>query len=480
MTTPIPPPIIRGGMQSAHLPWLTALLKPRVKDFIGVYTHILRPISMVAHDASYTRLTDTGEIHPQVRTDVKEMFIADVHFGTAPSGIRRQLLEIPIEDFFDLCVRELVNAEDGHEDKKKDRNDRLWFILSCATHPEADVDGTLGPELWKYYEWTTWWPKYELSPVHRSSTFELQQKAVEEEDSVMWPGLTWFLEDEIRIQDGYAAENIEHVIKHFLWLLLNTIDVHLVDHRLGLSDRYPDDGVASVLREGYEVLNRSSKLVLRNPFSDIPKPVREALATLNTRGNIEYVGMCPLHALYHAVPPELLHASAYIYFLHWALAEVDHLKADPNGTIRANLLKLHMVGAPEGTRSDCRHSWTRPAGMVDVVTEQLEAHVNRYLDDGPGADVPLEPTGPRIDPDGLCDVVSTPEATERCPICLEDYADVDNVCVQLKACAHLLHRGCLDELVNGVYLGVPEIRYPACRRGICKARDYTAVLDNEA
>ena len=125
MTTPAPTPITRGGMQPAPLPWLTALLKPRVKDFIGVHTHILRPIAMVAHDASRIRLTDAGEIHPQAHTDLKQFYFTDVHFGTAPSEIRRQLLEIPIEDFFDLCVRELVNAEDGHGDKKKDRKDRL-------------------------------------------------------------------------------------------------------------------------------------------------------------------------------------------------------------------------------------------------------------------------------------------------------------------------------------------------------------------
>ena len=479
MTTSNPTPITRGGMQPTPLPWLTALLRPRVKDFIDVNTHILRPMSMAAQDATYTRLTDTGELDLQARADAKQSFIHDVHYGTSPRGIRRQLLEIPFDDFFDLCVRELAKVEDGPVDKKKHRNDRLWYLLSCATHPEADTDGTLGPELWKYYEWTTWWPNYELSPVYRSSTSELQQKAVEEEKSITWPGLTWFLEDDIRIQDGYPAEDIELTIKHFLWLLLNIVDVHLVDHRLGLSDRYPEEEVGEVLYEGYEVLKRSSKLVLRNPFSDIPKPVREALATVNTRGNIGYLGACPLHSFYHTVRPEVLHATAYIVFLNYALAEVDRLKADPNGTIRANLLKLHMVGAPEGTRSGDTQSWTRPAGMGDVVTAELEAQVNRHLDNGPAADVPLKPTRPRIDLDELCDAMSAPIATERCPICLEDYTDVDNVYVQLKACAHAFHRGCLDEVVNGVYPGIPEIRCPACRRGICKARDYTAVLDNE-
>lgn len=138
-----------------------------------------------------------------------------------------------------------------------------------------------------------------------------------------------------------------------------------------------------------------------------------------------------------------------------------------------------MVSALEGSRSDDRHVWTRPISMEDVVTVELEAYILHYLDNGPAVDVPIEPTGPRIDLDGFCDAASSPITTERCPICLEYYTDVNSVCVQLKACAHLVHRGCLDELVNGVYPGVPEIRCPACRTGICEARDYTAVLDNE-
>ncbi|KAI4644898.1 hypothetical protein J4E93_005696 [Alternaria ventricosa] len=465
-------------MHPAPLPWLTALLRPRVKDFAGVYKHILQPMGMAAHSASYTRLTDTGEFYLQARADTKQSFVNNVYYSTASTETKRQLLEMPFEEFFDLCVRELPNAGDDLEDKSNDASARLWFLLSCATHSEADVDGSLGPELWKYYEWTTWWPN-ELSPTWYSTAFEEQSQAFQRRHSKMWPGLTRFLEDGIRIQDGYAAEDIEHIIKHFLWLLLNTIDVHHFDDRHSLRARYPPQAVKRVIHEGYEVLFLSSKMALQNPFSDIPKPVREALATVNTRGNIEFLAQCPLRELYDIVAPELFHATVYINFLYYALAEVDRLKADPNGTIRANLLKLHMVGAPKGMRPDHTRSWTRPAGMGDVVTVELEAYILRHLDNGPAVDVPIEPTGPRIDLDRLCDVMSTPIATERCPICLEDYADVDNVCVQLKACAHLLHRGCLDELVNGVYPGVPEIRCPACRTGICGARDYTAVLDNE-
>ncbi|KAH6870424.1 hypothetical protein BKA58DRAFT_176632 [Alternaria rosae] len=295
----------------------------------------------------------------------------------------------------------------------------------------------------------------------------------------MWPGLTWILEDDIHIQDGYAAESIEHIVKHFLWLLLNVVDVHLVEHQIGMSDLHSNEEIESVLHEGYELLNRSSKLLLRNPFSDIPKHVREALATANTRGNIEFLGNCPLREFYENVPLEQLHAFAYIVFLHYALAKVDQLGADPNGTIRANLLKLQIVSALEESRSDDRHVWTRSIGMEDVIAVELEAYILHYLDNGPTVDVPIEPTGPRIDLDGLCDAASSPITTERCPIYLEDYTDFNSVCVQLKACARLLRRGCLDELVNGVYPEVPEIRCPACRTGMCEARDYTAVLDNE-
>lgn len=213
----------------------------------------------------------------------------------------------------------------GHADDKKDRNDRLWFLLSCATHPEADADGTLGPELWKCYEWTTWWPEYELSPTYRSTTFEEQYQAPQEEDSNLWLGLTRSLEDDISIQDGYTTESIEHIIKHFLWLLLNVVDVHLVVHRTGFSDLRSDEEAENVLHEGYELPNWSLKLVLRNPFSDTPKSVCEALATANTRENIEFLGNCPLPEFYENVPLEQLHAFAYIIFLHYALAEVDQL-----------------------------------------------------------------------------------------------------------------------------------------------------------
>jgi len=125
MTTSTPPPIIRGGMQPAPLPWLTALLRPRVKDFIGVYTHILKPIGMAVHDASYTQLTDTDEIYLQARADTKQSFVNNVYYSTAPTETKRQLLEITFEEFFDLCVRELPNAQDDREDKSNDANNRL-------------------------------------------------------------------------------------------------------------------------------------------------------------------------------------------------------------------------------------------------------------------------------------------------------------------------------------------------------------------
>jgi hypothetical protein len=157
----------RGSMLPTPLPWLTALIKPFVRDYVRASIHILHPVASIVYAASYTPYGD-NEASAQDRARVKEAFVHGVYYGTSSTDIKRQLLGIPFDDFFSLCICELPDLRQCCGDMYKEHNDRLWYLLSCVTHPQADIDGTLAPYLWRYYDWTSWPRQMNLDPARDS------------------------------------------------------------------------------------------------------------------------------------------------------------------------------------------------------------------------------------------------------------------------------------------------------------------------
>jgi hypothetical protein len=295
-----------------------------------------------------------------------------------------------------------------------------------------------------------------------------QIQALHHAQSNVFLGMTRFIGDNISLQEDSAIESIEHVIKYFLCLAMNAVDIHLVTHRLRSAGGYTSRDLVDVFTEGGELLEVYSRTVLRNPFSNTPVHVRRALAEANITEIIHYLlDYFVASMLIKKIPAENLHETVYRLVLDAALKKIDDLAADPAGNIRANMSTLHLRDSRNETDSDTAMVWTRPSGMEDMVTTELESFVLQNFEDGSVADVPIEPIGPRVDPGRLSDATSEPPANKRCPVCLESYTMAGNMCVKLRACAHLLHRACLDELVNGTYPGVPEVRCPVCRTSLC-------------
>jgi hypothetical protein len=235
-----------------------------------------------------------------------------------------------------------------------------------------------------------------------------------------------------------------------------------------------------VLTEGGELLGLYSRTVLRKPFSNTPVHVRRALGEVSITENIQYLlDYFVPRMLIKKIPTENLHETVYRLVLDAALEKIDDLAAHQAGTIRANMSTLHLRDSRNETDSNTALTWTRPSEMEDMVTTELESFILQNFEDSAAADVPVEPIGPRVDRGRLSEAKSERPVNERCPVCLDSYTMAEKVCVKLQACAHLLHRECLDELVNGAYPGVPEVRCPVCRTSLCAVRDYAAVLDNE-
>ena len=116
----------------------------------------------------------------------------------------------------------------------------------------------------------------------------------------------------------------------------------------------------------------------------------------------------------------------------------------------------------------------RPLGLNDHAVRELQSRIRR-LSLALSNEVAVEPIGPWNDPRSISEAVGKVPAGQLCTICLMGF-DAEDECVKLRASAHHLHLGCLDDLINQAYPKAAFVPCPNRRASLCKTHDFKAVL----
>jgi hypothetical protein len=465
-----------GPLPSISLPYLSVLLKPYVKEYVTIRWYILEPlVHVVAKAAICVQEGNTPQRRARFLAWAKAEFTEDVYLSAATTELKKQLFSVPLEEFFDASmthvkhhIRDVVTAEGEYYSRPIE----LW-IIKCALHPRADHNGDLAHSLAKYFRHFTGLAN------DREEESNLSQQLHEFTTGMTGPfaGMTHVLRQ--AVANTCDLQFIRELLQQFVQLAMNAVDVWIVSLNANTRD---EEYRTTILCSGEGVLAWAWCNMLDNPYlpsfpGSVPLPARAALAESNMTGNIQWLMRGLVRGcIAGGVTKEHLHFTVYKHLLFAALHPNVGKDVDPTGIIRAAVNTFPLLrDRPENEVL----SYYRPKGTWDQVTEELIASHRRNHDQGLASDVPVEPSGPRIDPRGLSQTVAATPGNENCTICQTDFSDLDEECVKLNACGHLLHLDCLDALINQAYKGADTVKCPSCRANLCESRDYKAVLDVE-
>jgi hypothetical protein len=465
-----------GPLPSIPLPYLSVLLEPYVKEYVTIRWYILEPlVHVVAKAAICVQEGNTSQRRAQFLAWAKAEFTEDVYLSAATTELKKQLFGIPLEEFFDASmkhvkhqIRNVVTAEGEYYSRPIE----LW-IIKCALHPRADHNGDLAPLLAKYFR------HFPGLANDRDQESNLSQQLHELTIGVTGPfaGMTHVLRQ--AVASTCDLQFVRELLQQFVQLAMNAVDVWIVSLNANMRD---EEYRKTILYRGERVLAWAWCNMLDNPHllpfpGSVPLTARAALAESNLTGNIQWVMRGLVRGCIAAgAPKEHLHFTVYKHLLYAALHTNVGKDVDPTGIIRAAVNTFPLLRDRQENEVP---SYYRPKGTWDQVTEELIASHRRVHDQGLASDVPVEPSGPRIDPRSLSQTVAATSASENCTICQTDFTDLSEKCVKLNACGHLLHLDCLDALINQAYKGADTVKCPSCRANLCASRDYKAVLDVE-
>jgi hypothetical protein len=434
--------------------------------------YIFDPLTKSMHQAEYSMVSGMPQAElVRFRAEVKQAFIREVYFSTAPLELKREMYNLPFDDFYEACRQALrdVSLEltyqifDEGDDQLILQRDVTWLI-DCAIHPEADITGTLAPELQKYKEM----PKVE--PECLGLSFEQQTSEWEQDQrNNVFPGMTQLLRDFISVNPWLAPKDLAQMIGHYLQLAMDAVDVL----RYGYSYAARWDHGVILKEQSMIVLGIACLNAIQDPYSETSLPIRNMLVKMDFASNTEF--------LLTSAIPYLVAKGCQLGQLHYMLYTrviFAALQAIDDETVREATFTYHRQHWPHMT-----WYWTRPATMPDLVTAELDMRMRPYYSDDEMSSVPVVPRGPQIDGRGLSQAVNdVPPDSGDCPICRGSLNDGDesSEVVKLETCVHLLHLECLDGLLNTVYPGADAVRCPTCRARLCAPRDYEAVLEEEA
>jgi hypothetical protein len=459
-------------LRPTPLPYLTALIQPWVKDYRTVSMYIFDPLSKSMHQAEHSKVSAMCQAElVHFRAGVKQAFIREVYFSTASLELKREMYNLPFDEFYEACRQGLSGVSNGLTCQILDEEDHqlimqrdLNWLIDCAIHPEADIDGTLAPELQKYKEM----PK--VDPVCFGLSLE-QQASVWKQDqrNNVFPGMTDLLHDIISADPSVTPKDLAQMIGHYLQLAMDAVDIWsygynyaaMWDHDMILKEQ-------SMAVLAVACLNRT-----QDPYSETPLPIRKLLIKMDFASNIEFL-------LILAIPDLMVmgYQLGVLHFMLYTRIIISALQAIDDETFREATFTYHREHWPHMT-----WYWTRPATMPDLVTAELDMRMRPYYSDDEMSNVPVVPRGPRIDGRGLSQAANDiPTEAGDCPICRESLSDGDepSEIVKLDTCMHLIHLECLDSLLNTVYPGADAVRCPSCRARLCAPRDYEGVLEEEA
>ncbi|KAF2024305.1 hypothetical protein EK21DRAFT_94198 [Setomelanomma holmii] len=426
-------------LRAIPLPYLTSLLKTHIKDYASVVTYIREALIAMAVEAMHCSNTwDQPQQRAANTAMLKQHFTYQIYLGGASTQVKKDILSIPFEEFLGVCVRE----------------------LSVGTFNT---------------------PMGYLAQAELASDFEVQVASKES-----FPGLTSATQKMlVMLNRGWPnagnvvrTERLTGIIQQFVKLAMNAVD---------LLNLYQSTNPANqqrrqeIWREGKMKMLWAWKLMLNHPFSDMSPLLRMILSETNIAENIEY--------LCHHVIPQLIRAGIDCKHLHYVVY-LDIFSAaietkpeyTPQDVEFLGEVVVHHFSKPVDLPA-AEHQvpqYYRPEGTHDQITAAVEGTLRLqgiHGDQEAVIDIPVEPSGPLIDPLQMGRVVTEVDDDESCAICQIGFKESAEAIVKLHVCGHILHQEFLEGLINRAYMGSDKVMCPNCRARICAARDYKAVLE---
>ncbi|KAF2871565.1 hypothetical protein BDV95DRAFT_572294 [Massariosphaeria phaeospora] len=369
------------------------------------------------------------------------------------------------------------------------------WVIECAMHKDADVDGTLRPWLSKYLE--------NIKPLKKErdntrTQKDLSCKNTQEDRSTMgpFPGLTRSLrqlECHSRVVlgtmawDAKSARDVEiveedrvdqnrqifHVLHEYVRLGMNVVDfVRRFRNTVGTwrehNYRAAVDHMTSELLWMLEDPNYSEQIPEQPPVDHVvPLRVRNILADMNMEGNIGF--------LTHHVMPELMAAvetneELGMAMYRWLVNAATHPSVDEDGTFEQAIAQICEI--PTNSPPNFR-----PLGMRFQMGELFEENADYQMVELMPSElyegVAVEAYGPLIHVGDFSKRFNIDESADDaiCAICQYGISESESQCVKLNACSDVFHHTCLLDLVNRPHTYGDMTRCPCCRVPICARRE---------
>ncbi|KAH7082697.1 hypothetical protein BKA63DRAFT_598825 [Paraphoma chrysanthemicola] len=458
-------------LRPVPLPFLTAIFKTHILDYASTYHYIFGNI--VAAGLYAVRCINSEDLmttRAESLAHAKHLFAQDVFFSGASAQVKKDLFSIPLDSFFDTCIQELT-GKGLHLGKSEETEADIEvceelvgdWLLKCAGHSDADVDGSLKPLL----------NRYDFSLEHRRSLCrKLATNYMSQELSpYFFPNMRNILRSvAIRLlfaqQPQLTWKDVVTVIRQFIQVAMNAVDVW---HLHECTNPEFQDRRKAILAEGSSTMEWAWVNMLAAPFSGISEGAKDVLEGSNIVENIRYVLQDVVKNHVRAgVEPRHLHYVLYAQIV--SAAAEERVWGSLDEVVAAIKKEFEMVASsiPE---------FYRPKGARNEITAELEAGLYRNYNLRAEEDVPIEPVGPRIDSLQYGKVTKV-DNNEICTVCLRGLKEPGEV-VRLNAWGHLIHLEWLDALINHVTPGNDSVHCPNCRARLCDVRDYKAALAHE-
>ncbi|KAJ8117429.1 hypothetical protein OPT61_g1367 [Boeremia exigua] len=330
------------------------------------------------------------------------------------------------------------------------------YFLSCTIHPEVDLDGSNADWIQNlFYQQPTY--------------YELDHTTPTDADEEL-PGLTQCL------HHSFSFEG-----EDFVWILDLFGNWALIAIRDCLQGYRPRDAL-----DDDESFTDEALHDLQNPLSLVPLHIREIICGINIQH--AYRAICDQVSTVYYSDPSVDRVDVLGYRLfHWILTCVMRSNLQPE-------YKSRIQEWMERSGLDGELSMQYPAGVLipgqrmlnRLTVESGPLEIPAYDDDEEQQeeldgfqDVEFEPEGPPLDPALYADCISSSDDhdEEVCAVCIDNIAHDQQDRMKIRACNHMIHEGCMSQLINGI--DEWSNKCPVCRRRICPPRAKRAVTEED-
>jgi len=343
---------------------------------------------------------------------------------------------------------------------------RGWqWPIDCATHPNSGYDEAMAEALQKF----KFMPSFDVFDVPDEAVMPERylEYSVPEVAAALDKLLHGSLEGRTQFDKFYGGESyakptfveLHSIIREFKRIAIDCVEVWIK-----YGPNHPNWALG--VRIGKDKILQHIKLRYHaNPYSDVPLRVRLLMAEVDYEGLFDLFFNCDE---WFSSPPSMddVYEIGYLLCKAIMMTAIDFddeafSKVEKDGFHIA--YRSNWFDEPMNRRSFPPGDWRIISNIFDHLPEIPLT----------GLDVPLQLTGPPIDPFQVASVHISIPTENSCPICLEPFEEAP---MRLNACSHFLHNGCLAGLINSLQTDSPDYKCPLCRSSICEVRSYKAVL----